>query len=133
MKFTSILTIVATVGLMGTTFAAPHSSKSKHHKNSNKALLNVQQDDSSSSSSPYLYDNMDTIKLKDEGFRLIATSETHREWMSESDILNLIRANKKFMDVTDQDLESVSTLAAPKVFGESSLQQQICFFIHDSN
>ncbi|KAJ3110257.1 Leucine aminopeptidase 1 [Phlyctochytrium bullatum] len=49
----------------------------------------------------------------ENGFRLISVAEGHAEWMSEEEILGLIRKNRKFMDITDGDLEHVSTLKAP--------------------
>ncbi|KAI9355056.1 hypothetical protein DFJ73DRAFT_825936 [Zopfochytrium polystomum] len=42
------------------------------------------------------------------GLRRIALSETDERWLDESQILDLIRQKIHFMDVTDQDIESVS-------------------------
>ncbi|KAJ3012847.1 UNVERIFIED_CONTAM: hypothetical protein HDU68_000989 [Siphonaria sp. JEL0065] len=51
---------------------------------------------------------------KQTGLRLIATSATEDPvWMNQQTILSLYQTNTKFMDVTDQDLESVSSLVVP--------------------
>ncbi|KAJ3313132.1 Leucine aminopeptidase 1 [Blyttiomyces sp. JEL0837] len=55
-------------------------------------------------------------KMVDEGFRLISISQYESRWMTEGDILDLIRTEQKFMDITDQDLESLSSLVAPKKY-----------------
>ncbi|KAJ3105202.1 Leucine aminopeptidase 1 [Phlyctochytrium planicorne] len=55
--------------------------------------------------------------MKDNGFRLISTSlDGAPTWMSENEILGLIRSETKFMDITDGDLESVAHIATPKTF-----------------
>ncbi|KAI8801215.1 hypothetical protein BJ742DRAFT_685328 [Cladochytrium replicatum] len=47
---------------------------------------------------------------REEGLRLISTAENHREWMTEEQILNLIRNNHHFVDVTDGFLENLDGL-----------------------
>ncbi|KAI8617178.1 hypothetical protein BC830DRAFT_1114790 [Chytriomyces sp. MP71] len=50
-----------------------------------------------------------------QGFRLIKTSEAEPpSWCHFGQILELYQENIKFIDVTDQDLESVASLAPPK-------------------
>ncbi|KAI9208267.1 uncharacterized protein BJ171DRAFT_490842 [Polychytrium aggregatum] len=46
--------------------------------------------------------------------RLIALSDSERVWMDETQIFDLIRAGRTFMDVTDGDLEGVSNLKKPE-------------------
>ena len=60
---------------------------------------------------------MDENRLLDEGFRLISTSESDRTWMTEDEILGLIRKGVHFMDVTDRDFERISLHAVPKKIG----------------
>ena len=45
------------------------------------------------------------VQCSSENFRLIQTSETDKKWMTENEILGLIRSKIHFMDVTDGDLE----------------------------
>ncbi|KAJ3167806.1 hypothetical protein HK101_011704 [Irineochytrium annulatum] len=61
-------------------------------------------------------DAADEGRDAEQGFRLISTSESEAHWMSEDEILGLIRQQIHFMDITDQDIESVASLAPPKTF-----------------
>ncbi|KAI8849443.1 hypothetical protein BC829DRAFT_391768 [Chytridium lagenaria] len=70
--------------------------------------LLVQDDDKVSST-------LDTDFFLENGFRLISTAEGDARWMTEDEILNLIRTQTKFMDVTDGDL-SASSLVPPLRF-----------------
>ncbi|KAJ1563246.1 hypothetical protein HK405_000008 [Cladochytrium tenue] len=63
----------------------------------------------------------DTEWMKEQGFRLISVSETDQRWMSEDQILGLIRSKIHFMDVTDGDLESVP-LIKPSIAYELPLK-----------
>ncbi|KAJ3409585.1 Leucine aminopeptidase 1 [Chytridiales sp. JEL 0842] len=63
-----------------------------------------------------IYSNPLNVQMRDEGFRLISTAEGQAEWMDEAGILGLIRMGKKFIDVTDLDLERVQALDAPKSY-----------------
>ncbi|KAJ3277338.1 Leucine aminopeptidase 1 [Borealophlyctis nickersoniae] len=47
------------------------------------------------------------------GKRLIATSDTKSSWLTEDQILDLIRANTGFIDITDGDLEKIRSLVVP--------------------
>ncbi|KAI9340009.1 hypothetical protein BDR26DRAFT_373217 [Obelidium mucronatum] len=53
---------------------------------------------------------------KENGYRLISTAPGKQEWMSELDILNLYQTNTRFIDRTDHDVESYSTLTPPKKY-----------------
>ncbi|CAG8749900.1 6856_t:CDS:2 [Cetraspora pellucida] len=49
----------------------------------------------------FVYDEFQLSNLPNEGKRLIQTSPSTSEWMTEEQVLGLIRKNIKFMDVTD--------------------------------
>ncbi|KAJ3358025.1 Leucine aminopeptidase 1 [Entophlyctis luteolus] len=55
--------------------------------------------------------------LRHQGFRLIATNEhAPPVWMHAGDILNLYQTETRFIDVTDQDLESLVAMPSPTKF-----------------
>ncbi|KAI9355719.1 hypothetical protein DFJ73DRAFT_824837 [Zopfochytrium polystomum] len=54
----------------------------------------------------------DAAWMVKQGFRRIALSESDERWMAEDQILGLIRRKVHFMDVTDQDLESLASRKA---------------------
>ncbi|KAJ3286123.1 hypothetical protein HDU79_006733 [Rhizoclosmatium sp. JEL0117] len=58
----------------------------------------------------------DVTALKHEGFRLISTTPSNNEWLSERDILALYQSKTRFIDRTDQDLESLVYLPPPSRF-----------------
>ncbi|KAJ3365556.1 Leucine aminopeptidase 1 [Kappamyces sp. JEL0680] len=47
--------------------------------------------------------------------RLISTSPSHHEWLSEAQIMELIRKRQKFIDITDGDLQEIQELARSPV------------------
>ncbi|KAJ3238393.1 Leucine aminopeptidase 1 [Chytriomyces hyalinus] len=72
---------------------------------------------SRSAQMPLLPDINDSMQWKQNGFRLISTSETEPpSWRHFGQILELYQSYTKFIDVTDQDLEGVSMMAAPTRF-----------------
>ncbi|TPX77066.1 hypothetical protein CcCBS67573_g01643 [Chytriomyces confervae] len=72
---------------------------------------------SRSAQMPLLADINDAMQWKQNGFRLISTSESEPPtWRHFGQILELYQSHTKFIDVTDQDLEGVSMMAAPTRF-----------------
>ncbi|KAI8836777.1 hypothetical protein BJ741DRAFT_605158 [Chytriomyces cf. hyalinus JEL632] len=72
---------------------------------------------SRSAQMPLLADINDAMQWKQNGFRLISTSESEPpSWRHFGQILELYQSQTKFIDVTDQDLEGVSMMAAPTRF-----------------
>ncbi|KAI9355073.1 hypothetical protein DFJ73DRAFT_826008 [Zopfochytrium polystomum] len=59
-----------------------------------------------------------------QGFRRIALSEADERWMAEDQILGLVRRKVRFMDVTEQDLESVASIKVRKAEGLPSGPKQ---------
>ncbi|KAJ3062569.1 Leucine aminopeptidase 1, partial [Rhizoclosmatium hyalinum] len=59
-------------------------------------------------------DNSDETALRLNGFRLISTSPSNKEWMNERDILALYQSETRFIDLTDGDLDRIAALAPPR-------------------
>jgi len=52
----------------------------------------------------------ESSEVHEEGLRLIATSETERQWMNMDEVHELIYADRGFIDVTDDEVTETSTL-----------------------
>ncbi|KAI9332468.1 hypothetical protein DFJ73DRAFT_855757 [Zopfochytrium polystomum] len=61
-------------------------------------------------------DVSDHDRMVERGLRRIATSESDVRWMDENEISNIVRSGANFMDITDEDLDPVSSEYVPKTF-----------------
>ncbi|TPX64764.1 hypothetical protein SpCBS45565_g05661 [Spizellomyces sp. 'palustris'] len=83
---------------------------------------------------------VDQIPLSDASEkRLISLSETEAKWMTEEEVFGLIRANRKFIDITDGDLDfdndplvSISHTELPKAPVQQSIVKQVIDQISES-
>ncbi|KAI9332470.1 hypothetical protein DFJ73DRAFT_963454 [Zopfochytrium polystomum] len=61
-------------------------------------------------------DASDQNRMVEQGLRRVATSESDVRWMDENEISNVVRSGANFMDVTDGDLDNLSTDSTPKAY-----------------
>jgi bacterial leucyl aminopeptidase len=57
--------------------------------------------------------------------RLISTSRTHQQWMTEAEIFKLYQKRIKFIDITDQDLEQLDLVFTTATFPTSASRKSI--------
>ncbi|KAI9332589.1 hypothetical protein DFJ73DRAFT_963399 [Zopfochytrium polystomum] len=61
-------------------------------------------------------DTSDQNRMVEQGLRRVATSESNVRWMDENEISDIVRSRANFMDITDGDLDNLSTDSAPKTY-----------------
>ncbi|KAJ3286121.1 Leucine aminopeptidase 1 [Rhizoclosmatium sp. JEL0117] len=98
-----LTTLVALAALALPLLASP--SKSNSRPSTKKTTLQIQK---------VVGGDSDETALRLNGFRLISTSPSNKEWMNERDILALYQSETRFIDLTDGDLDRIAALAPPR-------------------
>ncbi|TPX55296.1 hypothetical protein PhCBS80983_g05437 [Powellomyces hirtus] len=65
------------------------------------------------------------LALKEAGKRLIALSDTDRQWMTDDEVLGLIRADTSFIDVTDGEVTAPKSLMRAAALPATPTQQTL--------
>jgi leucyl aminopeptidase len=79
------------------------------------------------------------MEVREEGLRLIATSETERQWMTMDQVHDLIYKDQGFIDVTDEatmtrpSLKSTTRSSIPSTLSQTSMVNQLAPKVSASN